>query len=358
MKKIIPFVLACALLFSMSTTAAASESGNLEALDQSILQTLISQALSDIEPDKESAGLERVNFQELKIGAPISAYNLCIDGPIFSRYVYPLFQNEELVALGFQAEVDGSSYIQLTTSLVDSINEQLENSTDFALIYDNTSCYLYNGSQFSLIAHSELTDSSRISLSDSPLSANLSSISLTAIAPQMQLDYSTVPSTYSTPSYYSCPVSFVSQMPYENICWAATIACISNYINDTNYDAPTIAKMLYGSSNFNKPATTPEAARVFNNSEINLAYSFCSYVDDNIILNNIRGDFPLYALFTRSSGGHVLTIYGVNVLSGYISIMCPINGQLTAYSSSKGYQYVSPSSNSTFTLLNVACFST
>ena len=113
-----------------------------------------------------------------------------------------------------------------------------------------------------------------------------------------------------------------------------------------------------GSSNFNKPATTPEAVRVFNNSEINLAYSFCSYVDDNIILNNIRGDFPLYALFTRSSGGHVLTIYGVNVLSGYISIMCPINGQLTAYSSSKGYQYVSPSSNSTFTLLNVACFST
>ena len=81
MKKIIPFVLACALLFSMSTTAAASESGNLEALDQSILQTLISQALSDIEPDKESAGLERVNFQELKIGAPLFSLRI----PTFSK---------------------------------------------------------------------------------------------------------------------------------------------------------------------------------------------------------------------------------------------------------------------------------
>lgn len=124
----------------------------------------------------------------------------------------------------------------------------------------------------------------------------------------------------------------------SNICWAATIACINNYVHGTSLTAIQVAKTYYG-ENYNKSFSTSSSAGVMR-AHYNLLYQYYARVpSSNIILSNIQSGYPIYGRFVHSSGGHAVTIYGVNLISGYITVMDPEFGSTICYYSNGIYSY-------------------
>lgn len=337
----------------MSTFAYGAENSN-----STNAAILINDALSQIEPYKDSFGYTNIDFESLEVGSPISAYNLYEEGPVFSRKIYPLFEGEALVLLGLEVYDGDNTYIQITQGLVDELNEITDWNTPYALIYDDTGCYLCSDEEVQLLVKSEVPNDDRSSLDTISNAALMNATHQTKIQPQSSLNYMTPATPLSaTQVYYSCPVEYVGQMPYDSICWAATIACICNYVRGTDLTAAEIAQNYYDSTDpdvFNQ-GLYDNVVVEFMNTDYYLGYTYISTPpNDNIILRNIMNDFPLYSCFENENGGrHALTIYGINVVGGYISIMDPMNGALTATFSASAleYQYVSPSTNNVFTLL-------
>jgi len=73
-------------------------------------------------------------------------------------------------------------------------------------------------------------------------------------------------------------------------------------------------------------------------------------ISDNAILDNIQGGYPIYGVLQNYSLQHACIIYGVNPVSGYITVMDPVFGYSTAYSSHNEYAYTDPNTDTTWIL--------
>ena len=156
-------------------------------------------------------------------------------------------------------------------------------------------------------------------------------------------------------NYYSCNVSYVTQRPYENLCWAATTASIVNYLKGRNITAETVARTYLG-SNFDV-----ELAYILEPSVLNMFgvnnYTYGNRVPSSgVILNNIQSGYPIMANFQHSSGGHIVALYGINVTGGYLYVMDPYHGFCsTTYSASAGHTYYWPNGGATYTFGSATC---
>lgn len=71
--------------------------------------------------------------------------------------MYPILNNEDLVSWAIKT---GDTY-QLTTALVDEVNQNITDETDFTIIYDKNSSYLYKENEFIYLATSQVEDDTR-----------------------------------------------------------------------------------------------------------------------------------------------------------------------------------------------------
>ena len=117
-KKVVAMALALSLALSISVFAYESETNS-----SSDVNNLINDALAQIEPYKASFGYADIDFGSLEVGAPISAYDLYENGLVFSRKIYPLFEDDTLVLLGLEVYDGDYTYIQITQGLVEKLNE-------------------------------------------------------------------------------------------------------------------------------------------------------------------------------------------------------------------------------------------
>lgn len=349
MKKVICLVLAIVLCMSCFTFSVFATEGEE-------VEFGIAEALHSAEINKEQIGLSSVNFEQLTTSDHIYAYDFTNIGCVYNSEFIPVKYEGELVGWVIKAAGDGDCLYQFSTAFVDEVNELLLGLDEFAFIYDAQSSYLYDGEDLIKLRDIGITVESRAEVKEESLLD--ATIVLNAIDADYDLDYTSVMSNARTPVYYGCNVSFVSQNPPSNICWAASAACIANYLRGTNYTAVSVARGWFG-NNYNQLLALGHQDDVL--AQCGVSYTYKNQVpSDGVIFNNIYNGYPVQATFRWTSGSetgyHDVVIYGINSIAGYLYVMDPEFGfSSTTYTASIGHRYVSGNSGVTLTLNRAAC---
>lgn len=368
-KKIVAGILSSVMIFSAVIVSNAAEkeliSGEqiitVEKFFDRQQIILLMEILNDVECQKSIIGLSEVDFAALKIGAPVQTYNYVDNTFKEARKMYPITYNNKLVLW----IIDNGGQFQVTTALVNEVNSAIEDNVPFSIVYDRSSSYLYANDNFVLVGSSALQDMTRAVLEpDSIMSRG--DLKTTALTENTALGYKAstnsdlvCASAYakSAPIYYECGVSYVSQNPPSALCWAASVASIANYCKGKSLNAVTVAKGYYGATDYNYGINPFEAPAVLGNYDLTYSYKY-EVPSDNVILENIVANYPIYGNFVVGLTTHAGVIYGTNVMSGYIYIMDPEFGFTSASKGTNGYySYTSGYSGTTVTLISASCYS-
>lgn len=350
MKKIISVILSFAILFSMSVISASANS-------ETMIEFKIIKALNSIECIKDNLGLSSIDFAELEYTDPIFAYDYMENGFKLNSEFIPLLYNDSLIGWIIKRNDGNESIYQFSNAFVKQVNSHISNNVNFAIIYDRNSSYLFDGSNLYKLEDITLLVESRKIIRDIS-DINNSNLGLNNFASRYVLNYTSPNSTARTPAYYKCAVSFVSQNPPSNMCWAASIASITNFLKNTNYTAVSVAKNWYNTNvyaEYNKGLTLGLQDDVLKTYGISYTYKN-KVPSDGVIFNNIYKGFPISATFKWSNGYHDVVIYGINSIAGYLYIMDPETGfSETTYTASVGHRYISSRSGVTLTLNRATC---
>ena len=305
-------------------------------------------ALADIEQSKQSWGLTEIDFTCFEIGQPIQTYNYTDSALEESNVLYPIISNGNLIlwALPIGAQ------FQITNGLVKEVNTTVNQDQPFALVYDTDSVYMYSNDTLVLLKQTDQHIVSRNKINNVE-NVPLSKIKTTSLENTTPLEYKayTRENVQTRATNVSCNISYVTQNPYDKICWAAAIACISNYKNNTSLNAVTVAQNYYGMSDFNSGINVESFTTKIQ--DYGLPYYRDAFYGsfDNKIFNSLLADYPVGGAFDVINGAfHATTIFGINILSGRIQVMDPEFGSTTATLASSQYSYVSPVHGTTLVL--------
>lgn len=314
---------------------------------------LLIDVLSEIDLQKDAWGLEDVDMNALHVGMPIRTYNY-VKGMLERGYdMYPLTTDGLLVL--WAIPINGQ--FQITNSLVSEINTLIDFNTPFALVYDASNAYVYSNQSLSILKQFEQNIDSRDVINTKTKLA-VDGIDTMALSQNVYLDYenNNQDMQKSTLANVSCNVGYVTQNPYDNLCWAASVACIVNYKKGTSLTAATVAKKYYGNTNFDQAINRDNLTEKLRDYGLNY-YQFSNYGNfDNKIFSSISAGNPVGGTFDVSDGAyHATVIFGINIIAGRIQIMDPAFGNTTATLSSTGdYTYVSSLTNSTLELYAIS----
>lgn len=349
-KKILSALLILAVLLPSLLTVSASQTEI--PLSQSERLLLID-ALSEIEPQKDAWGLTDVDFTKLNIGLPIQTYNY-VEGMLESSHVmYPLTAAGRLVL--WAIPIGGQ--FQITNGLVSEINTAIDFNSPLALIYDASNAYIYSDQSFSLLKHFEQEIESRGVLNTNTR-LTVQGINTVSLSQNTFLGYvnTNTDMQRAIPMNFSCNVSYVTQHPYNKLCWAASVACIVNHVNGTSLDAVTVAKRYFGNTDFNRDIGPDNLTEKIQGYGLSYYQTCIGGNVDNKIIDSILADNPVGAVFDVINGPyHAGVIYSINVISGRIQVMDPEFGMTTAsLSETNDYVYVSSYSNATLELYAIS----
>lgn len=351
MKKIVSILLSIFLFLNLTIITNANTTSSSLPISEVVF------SLRNIEPFKDSLGLSNVNFNNLYIANPLITYEYTDQGFASNIEMYPLLENNTIVAWAIENISGNNKSYQISSDLIHDINTTISTYNNIAILYDSVGCYLLHNSNITLLNKISLQIENRKIL-PSDITFILKEIELYTIKDCVKLNYSSSPQTRS--SYYTeLGVEFVSQRPPSNMCWAATIACIANYINGTNLVALNVAMSHYGMTNFNSTLPIGDEVDILSNT-YNINYTHRNQrPSDNAIIKNINNNYPLYCIFKvpNSTIRHVVTLYGYHITAGYYFIMDPAFGNaMTTYDSSVGtHIYTSGYSGSVHTFESATC---
>lgn len=155
-------------------------------------------------------------------------------------------------------------------------------------------------------------------------------------------------------TYFSCDVKYVTQNPYNQICWAASTAMIVNYLKGTSYTAVDVAKAKLG-NDFNQGLDTDRVV-VFMNDTYEIGYSYHDIgPSEAAVLENIKAGYPLYASASINGSSHAVVIFAVNPVLGYFSFFDPLQGAVSVYSNGSSNSFVDENTGKTYTFLRTIC---
>ncbi len=340
MKKICKILLALVLVISLSSNTivyAGSFDNNL-GLSVTTKEKLNEQ-LFFLYLDAENFGMTPDNFDELYIGAPIHSYE-CIDCSLqeLDFLSYPIFWNNKII-LFMNERTDGEeASISLTQCYAEELTEYYLSGDAVALIYDAEKCYVMSEDDTQVISVFGYNIASRNNISE----CNLENIVLSELLPVENVEYTGLA---ARASYAYLAVPSVLQGDYI-ICWAASAACIGNYLTSYNYTAVDIAKAQHG-EDFNREGGIYEAdLRLQYTYDILYPYSSESNpLTDSTIYKNLIEGYPIYAKWTMSDGNyHAMVIRGI-LTDSYILIMDPNTGFCVVDKSGTTYSYVDKAGN-------------
>ena len=143
-------------------------------------------------------------------------------------------------------------------------------------------------------------------------------------------------------SLASLAVSFVTQDPPSNMCWAACVACIGNYLRGGSRTAVSVAKGYYGSSNYDRPLTNTLIPAVLATNGVS-GYFHGSWPSDSLVSKNIGQGYPLVGIMSvngNTTDTHAVVVRGYVAMS-QIYVMDPEFGFTTAAKFGSSYAYTS-----------------
>ncbi len=264
--------------------------------------------------------------------------------------MYPIFRSGSVVLFAYEIQQGNDQpIIQLTECFTKELTKYCTTDDRIALLYDAKKCYILSTNGATELCTFSYSVDSRSDYSTSITSDALtySKVVYTELVGKSPLNYSHTAGVARSSA--SLIVPFVSQNPPSNICWAASIACIGNYLTSYSITAISIAQSVYG-SNWNQGASTSTALdALYNVYWIRYSYYANTAPTDSRIYNNISGGYPVYSRWRWTNGYHAGVIRGIETGS-YVLVMDPEYGFIVANKSSTVYSYVSGYSGVTLTL--------
>ncbi len=309
----------------------------------------IIKALQLIEPIKENYGLTDADLENMKVGEPIKTYEYTNDGIVFLRNYIPLICDGTLTAWAME-NIDGENMsYQISTAYINEVNKLVDSAGEFALIYDANCCYLSNGVDFQKLgSYEEIGGRSILT----KFALETSTLDLSDISKTHNLNYTNITThgVVNPQTTYKCNVNYVPQNVngYKNICWAATIACIVNYVKGTHYTALSFISDNpdFSSSNKDIGLELGKEVNILKKYGLNYTYMPSSIPPISNIAYNIRNDSPIYSAFKNEYGTfHICTIYGCTIDNQNngapicIYIVDPLYGYDIANYSASDYTY-------------------
>lgn len=365
-KKIVSLALVVSTLIvslAINTSAASIAVGNVSA-NYSLTATAaekeaIIDALNFVSLDKSAFNLESVNFELLEIGQKIYRYEFTTNGFEYLHFSYPIIYNNDVILM---ATKYSSGKFQISSYEAEAINNSGMDAV--SMIYDSEGFYLYDGNVFSLVSYSGETIDTRANLSEYINESNSSQYSfktlntyVSSLSNQITITDLTVKSnlgyydfysnTYSLndsgmENYYYCPVEFVSQNNMD-ICWAACVAMVTNYINYVDYifkdepiehvyTAEEVAIAYLGEENMEAGADMSEIASLLRTT-YTPDWFYASTEDtlsDELIKENLILECPIVAGFNIPTfDPHAVVVDCIHMTAGYIRICDPLCYKMT-----------------------------
>ncbi len=311
-------------------------------------------ALLSVVDDKEHFGMSDVDFSTLAVSSPIPMYEYVNKTFCYIGEWYPLVSNNHIVAIATSPTGNGfciSSSILSKT--LDSINEN-----NIAILYDMDEAYAYNGKNliplFNISPEDIDVDERYIPYRDnieSNSDIDFSNVQLSSASDLTMLGFSDSGLARSTLNTYSCNVSYVTQYPYSNLCWAATLACIKNYLSGTTLTAGAVSSQCFNSPSVIDVGMPGSNVAFFMQNNYSMSYTYQNAVpSDSAMISNLSAGYPIYGGFVWYSNtnppvahGHACTIYSISYISPSvksINVMDPSYGAGISTATFNGTNYV------------------
>lgn len=342
------------MMFANSNSIAADVVGDDSNLTTEEVEQLYKQ-MTFLYNGAQSKELTLRNISSYYLGNPIYSYE-CIDGDLveLNYLTYPIYNDNDIVSLALKIEQeDGTFIMQITDCFVgefiecDLLNEKI------VLIYDKYNAYVMTENDVSVIStYSYPIDYRDVFNNDEVYN----SIILNEVTKVKTIDFTNNQVQPCSSNAYSAslPVSYVTQLPDDQICWAASTACIGNYLTGNSKTAVEIAQSVFG-TDYNKAASIATAQGALRN---NYSVDYQFYQDwtaptDELLYANLYSGYPVFGRFEKLSDTniHHLTVISGILEDSHVIIMDPMFGFTLAYKSDGKYTYVSNYSGSTFELM-------
>lgn len=275
--------------------------------------------------------IESSKFNDWMLGTPFMIYDLDLDVQE-ETFFYPLI-DKRTGKVFLIASVIGTSVgwqYSINKEMVDELN-QIE--------WPNTNCIFYQ-SEGKIIAQTKEKKyyfSNRVfndSFDDKTFEAkkkvildDMTKMEKVNISEEIRKSNSLVerysPTVTSEMGYYYCNLNNAQGQHGRQMCWAASVATIVNYIKGTNYTAWDVCNTM--GIGYDQGAAASEKQQALARYGINYVEksgqsSFSS------IMSDIGAKRPIAASTTSSKGGHAVTVYGYrNISSGQYVMMWDSN---------------------------------
>jgi len=346
MKKLLALLLTCCLLLPCTSYLAKAESNDKEA---------VIAAMRCIHPFKDEYGMGNVDFTTLKIGEAINVYDYINDTFVFSRIAYPLFSGNELVAILYNI---GDSVYQVMNGMDELIKDI--DCSEIAIVYDSDGCHVFDGEEFHQIYVANNPGTIKDCLATDAGTVLLDEIQVSDFTVSYDLGYTNVVTPRNGDSYI-LGVSYVTQNPYDNLCWAASIAAITNYKTGSSLTAVGVASTYFSSKGLpftDDDIDITEVASRFSYHLPYMSYSLRYQVPtDAQIANNITAGNPILGSFeVQAAGGwHDIVIRGYDTSLGQLYAIDPQTGFVLIPKLSGWYRFVTGVTGDTLVLTRAIC---
>lgn len=336
----------CVTVFAVNSTSKETE---YSGIANAILR----------EADVNPGAFAKIDMSRICVSNKIKAYEFNGKELTSDTDYIALTYNGKLFAWAIKIEDGAKTSYQISDAYVNEINPLINDNTPFALVYDSDTCYFYDGTclkklgTFTEVA----TDRARLYSFDKIKESKSLLVNINKnFRESSSLNGYLKSNILKTQIYYKCSVNYVTQKPYMNICWAASIACAVNSVKKTSYTAVQVAKYKYGNTDFNNTLSYGDEVAILRHYGVVYSYQN-KKPSDNIIVKNVKYGWPIVGEFDAAnvSVGHYMTVYGINVIGGYIYIMDPMVGLKSATATSSGYSYYSAIAKRNYILKHASC---
>lgn len=307
----------------------------------------------------EGTELAGLDFSELTVGEPIQTYVYVGDTFEQNGIYYPLLENGNLVLLAIPQD----GWYQITNGLVAEINKNITRTTAFSLVYDQTRCYLYANGIFTLLVESGDQIQSRSVLNpDLVVRDNIMETNSLSVSTPLGYSSKNATNAQTRSDYIQCGVSYVTQNPYNNLCWAASCVSIMNYLTTNRYTIVELAQAHHNSISeviFNQtinPGVETTVLRRFGG--LTYTYRYGTIPSVTVIRNNIQAGKPIYSHWSVSSTQYhavVIKGTGMNGNYAYLYVVDPQFGYTNAQLSNGAYTYTSAYSGRVLRMESASC---
>jgi len=297
---------------------------------------------------------EAPSSKHISVGAQIPVYIVTEKQKLENvGGLLPVYEAQRLVLFVVNNESTHDSTV--TQGLVKELEGMVDSSASIAVIYDRNQCCVYDRSrkQTTVLHTFEEQTSGRGTLSECTAwqSEVLTQTLRTNDCTHLSLETINESETRSYPYCSISGISVVLQAPYLHLCWAASTACIGNYLSGSNYTAAGISQLIHGSSNYDVSGTISDCQGIMT-SIIGSSYPYSANAtppSDYRIYYNLSYNKPLFGRWAvidseeGTTGFHLTVIYGMYNSANLIYVMDPASGFTSAsnaYSSSYSYTSV------------------